>query len=211
VNLALENLNLDAQKCYCNDAPVCPTDATTNVAACPLNCVNGLYKENGCTYCKCAPVTPCQCEVKPTDPPRICEDGVTYQKYTDVCGRDDANKCSYVLTKCPIGIVVTVKADLSADAVTAIKATLGVTNDADLTITKKVNTDGTVSYTLWINKDGIPADKSAEDANKDALAAVKPYDDTAASYVLSDGTPSKNFGSIVAPVVGLLSLVVLFF
>jgi len=201
--------------CDCNPAPVCPTTSNTgvvnSVAECPLNCEKGLVTDSGCTYCKCNPVEPCTCGPVPTDKPLICPDNVNYQKYTNVCARDPAtNKCYYILTRCPIGISLTVAKELTEADFDAIKAKIGVTNSADVTYTKTTNANGSVTYTIWVDKESLPKDRSATDVNNDVDESAKNIDSGAHSYVLSDGTPNTDFANIVAPILGLIALVLFF-
>jgi len=194
--------------CDCNPAPVC-TDTNAAVGtACPLKCTNGLVVENGCTYCKCNPETPCKCGTVPTDAPKPCADGVSFQKYTGVCLISDANVCTLELTKCPIGISITVATALTDADIAAIKAKLGITNDADITVTQKT-VDGKIVYTVWVNQAGIPA-KTATQVNSDVKDGATPNHSDAVSYVLSDGTPSTSFANVVAPFIGLFILVLFF-
>jgi len=202
------------QSCTCNDAPVCPTGANVDTTTCPLDCVKGLQIDNGCTYCKCSAVEPCKCEPAPADyKPLLCADGVTFIKYTDVCERDATGKCSLALTKCPIGIEITLSKGLTNDEILAIKTKLGITNDDDFVVTKETNVDGGVTYTMWVQKDGIPASVTANDVKTTAENEAKASDPNAIALVISDGSTMapNSFGHFLAPIFGLLSVVVLFF
>jgi len=199
------------QTCDCNTAPVCPMDNTAVATACPLNCTKGLAVSSGCTQCQCNAVIPCTCGAMPTDPPQLCPDGVSYQKYTSVCQiNSTTNVCNYFKTLCPIGISVTVSTALTSDQLSAIGTAVGVTNSADITISKVSNANGSVTYTIWVQKDGIPPSSNANTVNNAVETQAKQSDPNASSYVLSDGTP-MSFGNILAPVVGLLSVVFLLF
>jgi len=189
--------------CDCNPDPVCQTLSSLVKTECPLDCEKGLITNTGCTECKCNPVEPCKCGPQPTDRPVLCPDGVTFQKNTGICN----DKCEWVLSRCPIGISVTLSKPLTEDEIMAIKAKIGITNADDVTFTKVDNNDGTVTYTMWVKKEGIPAGKSADDVNNDVSSESKKSDPNAASYVLSDGTPMTSFGFVLAPLFGLLSIV----
>jgi len=76
---------------------------------------------------------------------------------------------------------------------------------------KKVNTDGTVTYTMWVSKEGIVEGKSADDVNSDVSSKAQESDPNAHSYVLSEQTATGNgFFHIVAPILGLVSLILFF-
>jgi hypothetical protein len=201
--------NTGCSTCECNEKPNCLYTASD--IFCPLKCANGFVEENGCPTCRCNDEKPCECGPTPTDPPILCPDRATYQKYLDICARTVDNKCYYLLTRCPIGISVTTTKPLSEDDITAIRLKLGATNTDDITYEKKQNADGTYTYTVWVNRDGIPEGKTVDDVNNDVGSKARESDPNAVSFVLSDGTPQKGFGHIVLPCfLGLLSLIFLF-
>jgi len=201
------------QTCTCNDAPVCPTTANTDPSTCPLDCTKGLTLDSGCTYCKCATTEVCKCDPIPTDyKPIPCDDRVSYIKYTGVCARNEKGICENIFTRCPIGITVTVKTELTNEELTAIKTSLGVTNDNDYTVAKN-NTSGGVTYTIWVQKDGIPSTFTPEKVQSTADAKAKEFDPNAVTQLISEGAAmTPSFGHILAPFIGLLlSVVILFF
>jgi len=192
--------------CNCNEKPICPL----TFVACNLKCENGFVYENGCPTCRCNDIKPCTCDGSVSKDRISCPDGNTYPIFLDICARTSDNKCYYVQKRCPIGITVTLSRALTDAEVADIKIKAGVTNLDDVTVTKKVNADGSVSYTFWVDKDGIPEGKNADQVNDDIGSKAKDSDPNAVSFVLSDGTPVKSFGHILAPFLGLLSLIFFF-
>jgi hypothetical protein len=198
------------QTCLCNEKPICPLGVDTS-AICNLKCEKGIVYENGCPTCRCNEVEPCKCDVKPTTEARLCPDGVTQTRYTDVCQRDANNVCSFVQTKCPYGITITVKGTLTEDDIAAIKAKAGVTNSDDLRVEKVDNGDGTTTYKFWFAQEGVESGKTASDISKDVTDGSKERDPNAVAYVISDGTVNgKSFANILVPVFSFFFLMLLF-
>jgi len=198
------------QTCLCNEKPFCPLGVDA-AAVCNLKCDKGIVYDNGCPTCRCNEVEPCSCTVKPTTEARLCPDGVTQTRYTDVCQRDANNVCSFVQTKCPYGITITVKGTLTEADLAAIKAKAGVTNPDDLRVEKIDNGDGTTTYKFWFAQEGVESGKTASDVSKDVTDGSKERDPNAVAYVISDGTVNpKSFANILVPVLGFFFLMLLF-